>query len=71
MKTTGTATPRAAKHGRFIAGVIGFLIDWTVRGRERARQRHALALLNDTQLRDIGLTRRDMAAETAKPFWRG
>ena len=38
---------------------------------ERARQRRALAALTDALLRDIGLTRRDVEAETGKPFWRG
>ena len=29
-----------------------------------------LAGLNDSMLRDIGLTRADVAGETRKPFWR-
>jgi uncharacterized protein YjiS (DUF1127 family) len=37
---------------------------------ERGRQRRQLAELNDYMLRDIGLTRADVAAETGKPFWR-
>jgi uncharacterized protein YjiS (DUF1127 family) len=37
---------------------------------ERVRQRDALANLDDRMLRDIGLTRYDVAAETGKPFWR-
>jgi uncharacterized protein YjiS (DUF1127 family) len=37
---------------------------------ERARQRHALAGLEDRMLRDIGITRLDAARECEKPFWR-
>jgi uncharacterized protein YjiS (DUF1127 family) len=36
----------------------------------RARQRRDLAALSDHALRDIGLTRSDVAAEIGKPFWR-
>lgn len=36
----------------------------------RARQRRDLAALSDHALRDIGLTRSDVAAEVGKPFWR-
>ena len=36
----------------------------------RSRQRRALARLDDTLLRDIGLTRRDVVREVGKPFWR-
>ena len=39
--------------------------------RARARQRRALAMLDDTRLRDIGLTREQAEAEAAKPFWEG
>ena len=38
--------------------------------QQRAQQRHHLQQLNDTMLKDIGLTRADIAAEAAKPFWR-
>jgi uncharacterized protein YjiS (DUF1127 family) len=43
------------------------LLTW----QERSRQRHHLAALNDHMLRDIGLTRADVMAETTKPFWQG
>jgi uncharacterized protein YjiS (DUF1127 family) len=36
---------------------------------ERARQRRQLAELDDYMLRDIGLTRSDVANEIRKPFW--
>jgi uncharacterized protein YjiS (DUF1127 family) len=38
--------------------------------QDRASQRYALAALDDHHLRDIGLTRSDVAREIAKPFWR-
>ncbi|WP_333827463.1 DUF1127 domain-containing protein [Pararhodobacter sp.] len=34
-----------------------------------ARQRHALAALDDTMLRDIGLTREQALHEAGRPFW--
>ena len=37
---------------------------------ERARQRRALAGLDDQMLRDIGITRVEAAREAEKPFWR-
>jgi uncharacterized protein YjiS (DUF1127 family) len=36
---------------------------------ERARQRGALSELDDHLLRDIGLTKFDVARECEKPFW--
>jgi uncharacterized protein YjiS (DUF1127 family) len=39
--------------------------------RNRHRQRAALAQLDARLLRDIGLTRADVVAECAKPFWKG
>ena len=35
----------------------------------RSRQRHHLANLNETALKDIGLTNHDVRRETAKAFW--
>ncbi|MBK8160152.1 MAG: DUF1127 domain-containing protein [Rhodospirillaceae bacterium] len=43
---------------------------WVIGCHERARQRRDLASLSDSQLKDIGLTRRDAVAEALKPFWR-
>lgn len=45
------------------------LVQALQRVAERTRQRRALAMLDDHQLRDIGLTRRDATREAAKPFW--
>ncbi len=38
--------------------------------RARAREREALALMNDRELHDIGLSRWDAQHEVDKPFWR-
>jgi len=36
---------------------------------ERGRTRRALALLDERQLRDLGLSSTDQRRESAKPFW--
>ena len=46
------------------------LIDWLAAALERRRQRRVLGEMSDYQLHDIGLSRADVARETAKPFWR-
>jgi uncharacterized protein YjiS (DUF1127 family) len=38
--------------------------------QERAHERHALASLDDHILKDIGVTRSEVNAEAAKPFWK-
>jgi len=43
------------------------LISWVT---ERQRQRRALLALDDNQLRDIGVSRRQALEEGRKPFWR-
>ena len=45
---------------------VDMLLIW----HERARQRRQLRSLNDHMLRDLGLTRADVMAESSKPFWR-
>jgi uncharacterized protein YjiS (DUF1127 family) len=60
-----------AAPGRREVHPLDALWRWIVRTAETARQRRALARLDDRALRDIGLTRADVEAETAKPFWHG
>lgn len=48
-------------------GLIGLLLLWTT----RIRQRRALAELDGALRHDVGLTTTQIDAETAKPFWRG
>ena len=40
------------------------------RGLKRSRQRRALSGLSDAMLRDVGLSRSEVAREVGKPFWR-
>ncbi|WP_207455192.1 DUF1127 domain-containing protein [Azospirillum sp. SYSU D00513] len=56
------AYPAASLPGRFLA-LLGRWI-------ERGRQRRALEALDDSQLRDIGLTPLEARQEAEKPFWR-
>jgi len=42
-----------------------------LRLRERHRQRHRLAQLDDRELADIGRSREEARAEASRPFWRG
>ena len=37
---------------------------------ERASSRHRLGQIDDWMLKDVGLTRADVAREMGKPFWR-
>lgn len=50
---------------RALERVCDLLLKW----QERSRQRHQLAALSDHLLRDIGLSRADIMAETTKRFW--
>lgn len=58
---TDTYIGREPKRPSFIARVQAALAD--------RKQRRVLSELTDEQLIDIGLTRRDVENECAKPFW--
>ncbi len=45
---------------------IDVLFEW----QERARERYHLESLDDHLLKDLGLSRADVAHEASKPFWR-
>jgi len=49
-----------------LAAVIEQVLVW----HERVRQRRQLQSLSDHMLRDLGLGRADVEAESSKPFWR-
>jgi uncharacterized protein YjiS (DUF1127 family) len=57
--------PRENIRGLVLAGAR-LLATWIA----RARQRRALAALDDRLLRDIGISRGEAWRECAKPFWR-
>jgi uncharacterized protein YjiS (DUF1127 family) len=46
---------------------VGLLATW----RRRAAGRQQLCGLDDSMLRDVGLSRGDVEVEISKPFWRG
>lgn len=58
--------PRASS----LTGALARAVDAVLTWQERGRQRRQLMRLDDHLLRDIGLTRADVAAEWEKPFWR-
>lgn len=45
--------------------VIALFVCW----HERANERRLLAVLDERELTDIGITRLDALRECAKPFW--
>ena len=49
-----------------LVGFVDLLIAW----QERAMQRHRLAGLDERGLKDVALSRADIAPEISKPFWR-
>jgi len=63
------AIARVALRGRSWQRRLMRLCDQLLTWQERSRQRHQLASLNDHLLRDIGLSRADIMAETTKRFW--
>jgi uncharacterized protein YjiS (DUF1127 family) len=68
--SVGAAREAGAFGGRFsarLAAAFDKLFTWM----ERARQRQALAALDNHLLKDIGLTRTDILDEVRKPFWQG
>jgi len=64
-RTYSTWRPRREPIHPFAAAWI-LIANWI----ERARQRKALAGLDDHTLRDIGVTRVEAVRESDKPFWR-
>jgi uncharacterized protein YjiS (DUF1127 family) len=80
MSTLDPHLSEAAPLREFLNALLAPSEGWSSRARriadllvvwhERARQRRELQRLNDRMLRDIGLTRADVMAESSKPFWR-
>jgi uncharacterized protein YjiS (DUF1127 family) len=55
--------------GQLVAALAWHAATSLVIWQERLRQRHTLAALDDRMLRDMGLSRSDIDAETRKGFW--
>jgi len=69
-KIVTTTWDNAAGRRRVGRTELGCQLDWLIRCVKRRRQRIVLVKLSDLVLRDIGLTRIDVAMEADKPFWR-
>ena len=70
--------PRAARRALGFHGAGSLVASAFTRGvetlfawQERANQRFHLRQFDDRALRDIGLSRADVEAESGKPFWMG
>jgi uncharacterized protein YjiS (DUF1127 family) len=57
-------------HDRSLASGAQRALDLLLIWYQRSQQRRQLQSLSDHMLRDIGLTRADVFAESSKPFWR-
>jgi len=67
VHSIGRGRAAALAPSRPRAGILATLRVWTERWRHRVRLRE----LDDSMLRDVGISRADVEREAAKPFWRG
>jgi uncharacterized protein YjiS (DUF1127 family) len=51
---------------RLVFGLLRFLVVW----QRRVADRETLAAMDESRLRDLGLTSAEVRREIAKPFWR-
>ncbi len=58
---------RDLSFGALAAQLWTTLLHW----QERARSRHVLSMMDESALKDIGLSRSMAEGEINKPFWRG
>ena len=65
----GTRRPTAASFGEILLEAAARALRTLLTRQERDQQRHALAQLDARMLKDIGLSRADVALELHKPFW--
>lgn len=61
------AAPSVMTVGGTLTRAADTLLGWI----QRDRDRRTLQALDDRLLRDIGVSRGEVEAEIAKPFWRG
>jgi uncharacterized protein YjiS (DUF1127 family) len=69
MNRTLASPIRIDIRSRRPGGLLAF-VEAVFAWQDRARQRQLLARMDDRLLRDMGLTRADIAIEADKPFWR-
>jgi uncharacterized protein YjiS (DUF1127 family) len=69
VSDAASASETSQSTGRQVYGLIRQGLDTLAIWYERALQRQHLAQLDDRMLKDIGLTRLDVARETSKAFW--
>ncbi len=74
MTRSNTAALRTGKTAASATGlgvILAHLWDQALQWQERARSRHVLSMMDETALKDIGLSRSMAETEINKPFWRG
>ena len=69
MNRTLASPLRIDARSRRPGGLIAF-VEAMLAWQDRLRQRQVLATMDDRLLRDMGVTRAEVAAEAEKPFWR-
>jgi uncharacterized protein YjiS (DUF1127 family) len=73
MRSSGSETraPSLVSTGwREIEQLLVNVLEQVLVWHQRMIERRQLAALSDVELRDIGLSRTDIAGEINKPFWR-
>ncbi len=65
----GPRRPNAASFGKNLREAAVRAVRTLLTWQERDQQRHALAQLDVRMLKDIGLSRVEVALELRKPFW--
>ncbi|MCC7046440.1 MAG: DUF1127 domain-containing protein [Alphaproteobacteria bacterium] len=66
IDTIGALAASDAPAGGVLRRAVRVLLAW----QQRARERRALAAMDEHMLHDLGLTRVDIMIELDKPFWR-
>ncbi len=65
----GPRRPTAAWFGEILLDAVTRALRTLLTWQERDRQRRALAQLDARMLKDVGLSRAEVAMELRKPFW--
>jgi uncharacterized protein YjiS (DUF1127 family) len=64
-----SAAGAAGQPAERLRSALSWVILTLMRWQELARQRRALAAMNDHMLKDLGLTRANALREAGRPFW--